>query len=90
MRRFRVIKRYLDVDADASCSDPSITAEYDMSGEILDYSFTGSSEFYALSKEEKDLWSESFDGMWFDIPIPFEKGDIVCDNACIYKKGCFR
>ena len=25
--------------------------------------------------------------MWFDIPIPFEKGDIVCDNACIYTRG---
>ncbi len=29
----------------------------------------------------------TYDGIWFDIPIPFEKGDIVCDNACIYTKG---
>ena len=87
MCRFRIIKRYFDTGADLSCSDPYFSAEYDMSGEMMDYYFTGSSEFYSLTEEETDFWSESFDGMWFDIPIPFEKGDIVCDNACIYTKG---
>ena len=45
------------------------------------------SNFFSLSEEETALWNESFTGMWFDIPIPFKKGDIVCDNASIYTAG---
>ena len=84
--RFLIHKRYLDTGSDSSSSEPYISVEYDMSGEVLECYFVGSSEFYALSEEEEDLWSESFDGMWFDIPIPFEKGDIVCDRVSRYAK----
>ena len=84
--RFLIHKRYLETGSDSSSWEPYIYVEYDMSGEVLECDFVGSIKFYALSEEENDLWSESFDGMWFDIPIPFEKGDIVCDRVSRYKK----
>lgn len=31
---------------------------------------------------DQDVWTLSFDGMWFDIPIPFKRGDIVQDVVC--------
>ena len=36
-------------------------------------------------KEEEDL-CYSFEGLWFDIPIPFRKGDLVC-NSCAPPEG---
>lgn len=86
-RLFCITKRYVDTPSESSCSDPNISVEYDQFGEITDFYLIFDSDFFALTEEEEELWSESFDGMWFDIPIPFEKGDIVCDNANIYTKG---
>lgn len=34
---------------------------------------------WIMSEEDSDLAYLSFNGMWFDIPTPFEKGDIVCE-----------
>lgn len=84
--RFRITKRYIDASPDASDYDPHITVEYDAGGNMMDVSFINCN-FFSLSEEENALWNESFTGMWFDIPIPFKKGDIVCDNANIYTAG---
>ena len=43
--------------------------EIDLSGEL----------FNNLKEFDPDIWSLRFDHMWFDIPIPFKKGDILCD-----------
>ena len=34
-----------------------------------------------LSESERDVIDESFDGMWFEFPVPFEKGDIVVQKS---------
>ena len=85
--RFRIIKRYIDTSPDASDYDPNITVEYDESGHIMDVSLYDNYNFFSRSEEEQAVWNESFTGMWFDIPIPFVKGDIVCDNANIHTAG---
>ena len=33
-----------------------------------------------LPKPDETVYLESFDGMWFAIPHPFHKGDIVCES----------
>lgn len=33
-----------------------------------------------LNKEESEIINESFEGLWFDFPVPFEKGDIVMER----------
>lgn len=38
-------------------------------------------EMTELSIEEQNLWLYSFDGLWFDFPTPFTKGDIVIDSV---------
>ena len=85
--RFRIIKRYIDTSPGASDYDPNITVEYDESGHIMDVSLYDNYNFFSRSEEEQAVWNESFTGMWFDIPIPFVKGDIVCDNANIHTAG---
>ena len=84
---FRITKRYIDISPAASDYDPCITVEYNAGGDILDVSLSDNSNFFSLSDEERALCYESFDGMWFDISIPFKKGDIVCDNANIHTAG---
>jgi hypothetical protein len=32
-----------------------------------------------MNKEKEKLWLCSFEEMWFNFPIPFKVGDIVCD-----------
>ncbi len=85
--RFRIIKHYIDERSSDYGFEPYISAEFNPSGEILEIFPSGSSTFFSLTDEEDDLLFDSFAGMWFDIPIPFEKGDIVCDNAEIYAQG---
>lgn len=76
-QNFRIRKTYLDKPDSAY-----IQAEYNSYGEMVDW-FMLPKHFMELSEYESTLWCESFDSMWFDIPIPFEKGDIVCD--CVEK-----
>lgn len=85
--RFRVRKRYIDSSPTASDDDPAIIVEYDNEGNVMKANIEQESEFFRLSDEEHDLYCTSFTGMWFDIPIPFKKGDIVCDNASIHSAG---
>ena len=79
--RFRIKKQYFD--------HPDrpwyIWVEYDKNGEVLDIHisiFPKMDEADMVgpfcSQSEFDLRIESFEEMWFDIPIPFQKGDIVC------------
>lgn len=81
--RFRITKRYFE-----SGRNSHITADFSKDGSTLciDISFCPRRDETApdepcCTEEEEDLLVESFEGMWFDIPIPFRKGDIVC--------GCF-
>jgi hypothetical protein len=70
---FRVQKRYIDNSKDCSTI---IEARYSPEGEMISIDFVGN---FPLSEHESALLFERFDDMWFDIPIPFRPGDIVCD-----------
>lgn len=54
--------------------DYQIEVVYGCDGRILSVQFTGK----PLRKEYEDLTYSFFDGLWFDFPTPFKKGDIVC------------
>ena len=53
-------------------TDWCIEAELTPDGEIIEILNYG-----GLTDEELDLISDEFDGMWFDFPNPFKKGDII-------------
>lgn len=83
--RFRIRKRYLG----DSEWERSICGEYDARGNILEIDTNGITDETEpqriregvpfLTKEQSDVIWDSFDGFWYDIPIPFEKGDLVHD-----------
>lgn len=73
---FRVCKKYIR----RSNGFAYIEGEYDPQGELLRIDTRCCEIFMELTEAEQDLWYDSFDGMWFDFPIPFQKGDIVCDT----------
>ena len=77
---FRVSKYYID---NAETKSFRIDAYYNSSGEMISIDFVGESP---LSEYENELLFERFDDMWFDIPIPFKPGDIVCER---YNKNPF-
>jgi hypothetical protein len=74
--RFRISKIYFD-HPDENCR---IDVEYRLDGAVLSIDVSG--DVPQRTEAEYELEVESFDGLWFDIPIPFEKGDLVCD--CFY------
>lgn len=88
MEKFCIEKRYIDCKG-FMCS---IKAIFDQNGKLLSVEWYLPPESKTIgehlkgiphgTKAEFDLKWDSFDGLWFDIPIPFERGDIVCD--------CFR
>ena len=70
--------------------------------EVMEVSIWGSDQFHAVitnssrSEEDDDVISNSFEGLWFDFPTPFRKGDIVwipsngnkindCDGAFVLR-----
>lgn len=61
----------------------SISATFDHQGRLM--SVENCSDLRDLLSSrvgediDLDVWNQSFDGMWFDIPIPFKRGEIVCD-----------
>lgn len=67
---FRIRKQWVD-------SNQEISGYYNAAKELL--CFDTRSMDSLLSQEELELLYESFDGMWFDFPIPFQKGDLVQD-----------
>ncbi len=77
---FRVNKHYID---NRESNSFFISAYYNSAGEMISIDFTGESPW---NEHEKELLFERFDDMWFDIPIPFKPGDIVCDH---YKQTPF-
>ena len=38
-----------------------------------------------LNEEERALYYDVFEGMWFAFPTPFEKGDILRQASCLYR-----
>lgn len=56
-------------------------ATYDV-GNIIELQYRGDGQFDEYMRCHRDLIDEvitsSFEGMWFNFPTPFKKGDIVC------------
>jgi len=67
---YRIKKQWID-------SVEEMCAYYNSEKELLRIDCRAFSNF--LTSEELELLCESFDGMWFDFPIPFKKGDLVMD-----------
>ena len=57
-----------------------VIVEYNKKHEVMDI------QSYILSDEESAYIYDSFDGMWFDFSVPFEKGDIVIEKTLPYPK----
>ena len=66
IRGIRVKKNYLNVER------KHIILHFNRNFEIVDIDCSG----LKLKESEWDVWS-SFEGMWFSIPTPFKKGDIL-------------
>lgn len=71
---FKIIKRYIDINDYAY-----FEVIFDYTGAIVDWYMVNETNILPLTEAESRLYTESFDGMWFDFPIPFKKGEIVCD-----------
>lgn len=72
---FRIRKHYSDNSTSCSCV---IEALYNSEGEIMNIDHWGASP-ECWTEDDETIWCERFNDMWFDIPIPFKPGDIVCD-----------
>ena len=80
LAHFDISKRYID---DSNSESSYIKASYNIAGDMISINMSG--EINGLSSGyEYALMYEPFENMWFDIPIPFKPGDIVCD--CFQKK----
>ena len=87
IRRIRIKKEILG-------EDKQITVEYNGRGEITDVAAC------VKTREAQELIYNFFDGMWFQFPVPFEKGDILIElrkdlppirdeeNGTFVLKGC--
>ena len=73
--KFRIQKCFIDNSEtrssviEAVFNDDCEMMEIDIDGDICG----------SLTDYEQELLFERFDCLWFDIPIPFKPGDIVCD-----------
>ncbi|MCD8299679.1 MAG: hypothetical protein LUC41_00645 [Clostridiales bacterium] len=72
--RVRYIKQYL-MDQPEKNGAPRIIIEEDVSGNIL-----SASESEMLSGYDFDI-EYAFEGMWFDFPTPFHRGDILVNSS---------
>lgn len=73
--RFEISKLYIDhMDKESR----RIHVYFNPKGEITQIE-TSRSFLWEMNKEKEKLWLYSFEEMWFDFPIPFKVGDIVCD-----------
>ena len=66
--RIRIKKQWFDGSGSA------IEVEFAFSGEVIKIINYGE-----CTEEELNLVDFGFDGMWFDFPNPFKKGDIICN-----------
>ena len=78
---FRITKNYID---NSEWCSAGIVAYYDKNGKMTDIGHHRLISPHSFSEYERALENEFFDDMWFDFPIPFHKGDIVCD--CFERK----
>ena len=84
----RITKHYLGV-AEYECS---ISATYRKDGEMIDVDYLGLPDdtemgpiregIPCVPKAYSDVNWGSFEGFWYDIPIPFQKGDVVYNPHC--------
>lgn len=62
---------------------PEVTAQFNLQGKLMEIDGRIDKADNTLHKKpdniDTEVWDLSFDGMWFDIPTPFKKGDIVQD-----------
>lgn len=79
--KFRINKYYID---NPEYSNSRLTVYYNTEGEMMEIDLGGPHIYDNLSDYEKSLLNEFFFDMWFDFPVPFQKGDIVCD--CFNRK----
>ena len=73
--RFSITKAFID-NCTASSSN-TISATFSSNGEMIDIDYSGITDHQCFGYNI-DILSESFSEMFFDIPIPFTPGDIVC------------
>lgn len=64
----QICKRYID-------SGKTVTATYKPDKTLMNI------DSNRLTDEEYDVIHCSFDGLWFDFPVPFKKGDIVIETG---------
>lgn len=86
--RVRINKHYLGVQKNRC----SISATYRKDGEIIDVDYCGLPDetemgpiregIPCIPNAYSDVCWGSFEGFWYDIPIPFQKGDVVHDPHC--------
>ncbi|SEA91499.1 hypothetical protein SAMN05216349_1527 [Oribacterium sp. KHPX15] len=74
---FHIYKRYID---NSSIRSSVIDAVFNATGEMIDIDLTGNICEDFREYDLDFLCNETFTDMWFDIPIPFKQGDIVCDK----------
>ena len=74
---FCIDKRYID---NSKSRSSKIAASYNASGDMVDIDLTGNICDCFSEYDFDFLCNETFTDMWFDIPIPFKPGDIVCDR----------
>ena len=72
---FRIRKNYID---NSSHSSSIIEAVFNGSGEMMEIDLWGN-QIESFENYDIYVWNETFNDMWFDIPIPFHPGDLVCD-----------
>lgn len=70
----RIAKHYID---NSESKSDLIVAIYNTFGDMI-YIDTDAESF--LNEHEIEILFERFDDMYFDIPIPFKPGDILCDR----------
>ena len=70
---FRITKHWCDTNF-------RVEGTFNAECQLLEIDCYGELITNYLNEQEIELHCESFDGMWFDIPIPFQKGDLVQDT----------
>ena len=74
---FQINKYFID---NSTTRSSAIKAGFNATGEMIDIDLAGNICDSFLEYDWDFLCNETFTYMWFDIPIPFKPGDIVCDK----------
>ena len=74
---FQIHKCFID---NSTTRSSAIKAGFNATGEMIDIDLAGNICDSFLEYDWDFLCNETFTYMWFDIPIPFKPGDIVCDK----------